>query len=224
MNRTNEDHKANIASGSQASSAFEVADANRGSSRLTRSTIYTLGPEGTNCAAAATWWVKSTGAAAASAIVLRATLEQAFAALAEKRDGYLLSCAAYPDLHTLIFTRLGEMELCDSFIMPTHSMVLAARTAVEEIRHVATHPAPQSLVAPQYNRVLANSNADAAVRCRQGESEACITTSVAAIGHGLTVIEDFGQVPMASQPPAFIGDHCRPGSLGTCRARPSTLI
>jgi prephenate dehydratase len=158
-------------------------------------TIYTLGPKGTNCAAAAEWWAKSKEVMA-STVLLHDTLEQAFEVLVHKRDGYLLSCAAYPELHTLIFTRLEEMELLDTFIMPTHSMVLASRPSAGDIRHVATHPAPQSLVPSRYIKVFANSNADAAVRCSNGETEACITTSVAAESHGLTVVEDFGEVPM----------------------------
>ncbi|EFW80227.1 hypothetical protein [Pseudomonas savastanoi] len=163
--------------------------------------IYTLGPEGTNCATAAQWWFDSLADNKASGvaprIVLHETLEQAFDELAEKQDGYLLSCAAYPDLHTLIFTRLGDMELCDSFIMPTHSMVLAARTSPNQIKSVATHPAPQSLVASQYDKIFANSNADAAVLCRAGVADACVTTVVAADRHELDVVQDFGQVPMA---------------------------
>ena len=165
-------------------------------------TIYTLGPEGTNCACAAQWWLDSRGTDLAASvtlprIVLHETLEQAFDELAEKQDGYLLSCAAYPDLHTLIFTRLGDMELCDSFIMPTHSMVLASRAPIEQIKRVATHPAPQSLVASRYDKIFANSNADAAVLCSAGRADACVTTVVAADRHGLNVIQDFGQVPMA---------------------------
>lgn len=61
-------------------------------------TIYTLGPEGTNCATAAQWWLDSREARnGTQRIVLHETLEQAFDELSGKQDGYLLSCAAYPD-------------------------------------------------------------------------------------------------------------------------------
>lgn len=163
--------------------------------------IYTLGPKGTNCATAAKWWLSShcdaQASSGASRVVLHETLEQAFDDLKEKNDGYLLSCAAYPDLHTLIFTRLSHMKLFDSFIMPTHSMVLGSRTLTDQIKSVATHPAPQSLVDNRYKKVFANSNADAAVLCSTGQADACITTSVAANLHKLNVIQDFGEVPMA---------------------------
>ncbi|WP_246744213.1 prephenate dehydratase domain-containing protein [Bartonella grahamii] len=164
--------------------------------------IYTLGPADTNCAAAAQWWLDNHNRSVLSAdsksrIILYATLEEAFNELAQKKDGYLLSCAAYPDLHTLIFTRLGDMQLFDSFIMPTHSMVLAKRNNIDEIKTVATHPAPQSLVAHQYDKVFANSNADAAVLCKAEEADACITTSVAANRYRLSIVKNFGQVPIA---------------------------
>jgi len=130
-------------------------------------------------------------------VLLHETLEQAFDALLKRRDGYLLSCAAYPDLHTLIFTRLRDMELCDSFIMPTHSMVFASRIDALDIKKVATHPAPQSLISPGYEKIFANSNADAAVLCHAGSADACITTCLAAEHHQLKIVKDFGPVPMA---------------------------
>lgn len=175
---------------------------NRNTPKANELVIYTLGPEGTNCAAAAQWWLdlrneNKKSVVIPSRIVLHKTLEQAFDELAEMQNGFLLSCAAYPDLHTLIFNRLDEMELCDSFIMPTHSMVLASRHSVDQIKIVATHPAPQSLVSSRYDKVLASSNANAAVLCSAGQADACITTVVAANSHGLNVIQDFGQIPMA---------------------------
>ncbi|PIT70576.1 hypothetical protein CEV08_03420 [Bartonella tribocorum] len=87
------------------------------------------------------------------------------------------------------------MQLFDSFIMLTHSMVLAKHNNADEIKTVATHPAPQSL-AHQYDKIFANSNADAAVLCKAEKADACITTSVAANRYKLRIIENFGQVPM----------------------------
>ncbi|WP_246668525.1 prephenate dehydratase domain-containing protein [Bartonella refiksaydamii] len=100
-------------------------------------------------------------------------------------------------MHTLIFTRLGDMQLFDSFIMPTHPMVLAKHNNSDEIKTVATHPAPQSLVAHQYDKIFANSNADAAVLCKAERADACITTLVAAKRYELNIVKNFGQVPMA---------------------------
>ncbi|WP_273723939.1 hypothetical protein [Bartonella sp. AU18XJBT] len=81
--------------------------------------------------------------------------------------------------------------------MPTHSMVLAKRNNADEIKTVATHPTPQSLLALQYDKVFANSNADAAVLCNAEKADSCITTSVAANRYRLSIVENFGQVPIA---------------------------
>ncbi|GAA5105448.1 hypothetical protein [Bartonella jaculi] len=89
------------------------------------------------------------------------------------------------------------MQLFDSFIMPTHPMVLAKRNNSDEIKTVATHLAPQSLVAYQYDKIFANSNADAAVLCKAERADACITTSIAAKRYALNIVKNFGQVPMA---------------------------
>lgn len=163
--------------------------------------IYTLGPEGTNCANAARWWLDSKRSAREDfkevGVRLFKTLEGAFDVLSVKRDGYLLSCAAYPDLHTLVFARLREMELFDSFVIPTHNMVIASKVKRSEIKSIATHPAPQSLAWHGLRKVFANSNADAACICRSGGADACVTTSVAANAYGLEVMDDFGAVPMA---------------------------
>lgn len=161
--------------------------------------IYTLGPDGTNCAEAAHYYLrhKSHEVNEANNVVLYETLEQAYDALFKARDGVLLSCAAYPELHSLIFTRLDTMALVDNFIMPTHAMVLATNVDPADISVVATHPAPQALVPTHYRRMMANSNADAGERCHRGEADACITTIVAAERLGLNVIKDFGALPMS---------------------------
>ncbi len=78
----------------------------------------------------------------------------------------------------------------------TFNMVLAKSSNSEEIRKVATHPAPQALVSNRYEKTLVSSNAEAARLCRAGEFDACITTLVAAQKYDLTVVEDHGPVPM----------------------------
>ncbi len=81
--------------------------------------------------------------------------------------------------------------------MPTHSMVLAKHNKADEIKIVATHPTPQSLVAPQYDKIFANSHADAAVLCKAKKADASITISFAANRYKLNIMKNFGQVPMA---------------------------
>ncbi|WP_246054735.1 hypothetical protein [Bartonella massiliensis] len=49
----------------------------------------------------------------------------------------------------------------------------------------------------QYDKIFANSNADAAVLYKAKKADSCITTSVAANHYKLDIIENFGEVPMA---------------------------
>lgn len=41
--------------------------------------------------------------------------------------GALLATVAYPKLHTLIYSHIGQLTLVDRFVMSTHAMVLARR-------------------------------------------------------------------------------------------------
>lgn len=181
-------------------------------------TLHTLGPEGTNCAEAARHWLSlgaDSGAPPRGDVVLHRTLEDAAAAMTDPHSERLISCAAYPDLHTFIFSRLDRLTMTDAFVMPTHSMVVARRyndgTATPSTGTVASHPAPRQLVplnspnttldrsypGDEPTIVWATSNADAAVRCAGGETDACITTRAAAKIHSLAIERDYGPVPMA---------------------------
>lgn len=156
--------------------------------------IRTLGPEGTNCEAAAYHYVRSTGLAAE--ISLHTTLEEAVIDVLNEPHSALLGCVVYPDLHNLVFPYLKQLRLIDVFLFNTFNMVLATRPGHRSIGLVATHPAPQSLVKDDYPIVLANSNSEAARRCSSGEVDACITTLPAARNMGLQIVKDFGEVPM----------------------------
>lgn len=170
--------------------------------------LHTLGPEGTNCAEAARFWLSRSSPAARSAedrIVLHPTLELASLELADPERDRLLSCAAYPELHTFIFSRLDRLVMTDAFVMPTHAMVLARQQTVApdsgRAPVIATHPAPrhlaESCAAEGAEFIAATSNADAAVRCAKGEADICVTTTAAARIYDLAVLQDFGPVPMA---------------------------
>jgi prephenate dehydratase len=45
-------------------------------------------------------------------------------------------------------------------------------------------------------RVLVNSNAQAAIDCAEGRTDGCITTAKAAAAHKLQIITNHGAVPM----------------------------
>jgi hypothetical protein len=164
--------------------------------------LHTLGPAGTNCEAAAHYWLEKRGYQS-DGVVLYETLEKAVAGLMRSPDdGAMLGCIVYPRLHEVVFQNMTTMSLRDCFVMPTHPMVLAAKPAlarksVRAIRTVASHPAPVNLLDDLDVQIkVANSNSDAALACARGEIQACITTIVAAESNGLAVIKDFGPVPM----------------------------
>ncbi len=155
--------------------------------------LHTLGPAGTNCEAAAGEWFRRQGRS--GQVVLHPTLEQGLAAMPAEPGHALLGCVVYPELHTLVFGNLGRIRLVDCFVMPTFHMVVASRDG-RSPRTVATHPAPRLLVPAGADATLVDSNARAAIECAAGRFEGCVTTSRAARDHGLTVVTDYGAVPM----------------------------
>lgn len=158
--------------------------------------VHTLGPEGTNCEAAANLWIRSNGHSSATT-VLHGTLEEALQRLLQDPDGaVLLGCVVYPKLHEIVFNNLDRLTLVDQFIMPTFNMLFASR-GQEVVRTAASHPAPRSLLNGRGLTVTeSTSNSKAAEQCRDGLVDACITTQPAADAYRLTVLEDFGPVPM----------------------------
>ncbi|MTD55517.1 bacilysin biosynthesis protein BacA [Amycolatopsis pithecellobii] len=155
--------------------------------------LHTLGPRGTNLEAASHEWLRRRGAA--GTVELHSSIESALDVVPDDGQHALVACAVYPALHTLVFGNLHRLHMVDSFIMPTHNMVLATKD-VDVPATVASHPAPAGLVpaGTEIQEVLSNSRA--AIECAEGRVEGCITTIVAAQDHGLRVLRDFGAVPM----------------------------
>jgi prephenate dehydratase len=172
--------------------------------------LHTLGPAGTNCEAAARYWLNERGEPP-DCIVLHDTLEQAVVGvLQEPKGGILLGCIVYPRLHEIVFRNLARMSLRECFVYPTHSMVLACSRAVAvsgmHIATVVSHPAPVDLLEGLDVQILsADSNSQAASRCARGETDGCITTIVAAQANGLHVVKDFGPVAMGYSIHAPVG-------------------
>lgn len=161
------------------------------------STLYTLGPTGTNCERAARAWLHGRGIDDDRAVRLFPTLEEGVGALPADPAVGLLACVVYPLLHEIVFSNLDRLRLVDSFVMDTYDMVLATRAGERAAPAVvASHPAPAGLVPPGIKRVPATSNAAAALACASGEVDACVTTGVAAAACGLEVVRNFGPVPM----------------------------
>ncbi|MFF8653232.1 prephenate dehydratase domain-containing protein [Streptomyces huasconensis] len=163
----------------------------------TVTTVHTLGPPGTNCESAARHWLlRQQGDG--SEVVLHDSLEEAVdAMLAEPRESALVGCIVYPRLHEIVFQHLDDMVLSECFVLPTHSMVLAAPSATSVVRTVASHSAPVNLLdGLDVTIVPSASNSGAALTCARGETDACITTDVAARANQLAVLHDFGPVAM----------------------------
>jgi len=155
--------------------------------------IHTLGPAGTNCEAAAHEWFRRNGRK--GTVHLHPTFEIAAEAFNDDPAIAVLGCVAYPDLHNLVFSNLNRFQMVDVFVMPTFNMILASRTG-DVPKTISTHPAPQQLAPQGAQLSFVNSNAQAAVDCRHGRTEGCITTAKAAHSLGLKMIQDFGPVPM----------------------------
>ncbi|MEV4434160.1 bacilysin biosynthesis protein BacA [Streptomyces sp. NPDC049555] len=156
--------------------------------------LHTLGPQGTNLEAASHEWLRRRGITDGT-VELHSSIESALEAVPADGRHALTACAVYPALHTLVFGNLHRLRMVDSFVMPTHNMVLAS-TGARRPASVASHPAPKGLV-PEGARIReVLSNSQAAIDCAEGLVEGCITTIVAAQAHGLEVVRDFGPVPM----------------------------
>lgn len=161
-------------------------------------TIHTLGPAGTNCEKAGYLWLENNNLR--GEVVLYPTLEEALVEVKKNKQDLLLGCAVYPDLHNIVFKNLLDLEIKNSFVMPTWNMVLAARpgeTVLSSDSPVASHPAPAHLASLYTQNVrLVNSNVQAALECVNSVVMACITTLKAVQENGLHIIRDFGEVPM----------------------------
>jgi hypothetical protein len=164
--------------------------------------VHTLGPAGTNCEAAAKFWIGRRRDNRGT-IVLHPSLESAVSDVLEAcDDSVLLACVVYPRLHEIVFRNLEHIELRDCFVMPTHRMVLAARVmpcaeSPKPFGSIASHPAPVDLVAGSCADIrMARSNSEAAQICARGETDACITTVVAANSNDLAIVRDFGSIQM----------------------------
>jgi CheY-like chemotaxis protein len=156
--------------------------------------LHTLGPAGTNCELAARTWFERRGES--GDVVLHPSFEAAADAAVRTPGAALLSCIAYPDLHTVLYSHLDELVLVDCLIIPTHGMVLAVRPDGGTLRTVASHPAPSSLAPEGTELRLATSNSEAARSCAAALVDACITTRAAMEAHGLALARDFGSVSM----------------------------
>lgn len=111
--------------------------------------IHTLGPEGTNCEAAATNWLAENNIN--GNIILHDTLEDGIISMQkDSKEASLLGCVVYPDLHNLVFNNRRTSMLLECFVFPTLPMLLAARSDSFKYEKIATHPAPIALIPKKF--------------------------------------------------------------------------
>lgn len=157
--------------------------------------IWTLGPAGTNCEAAAKHYIETRNNGLGE-VKLSKTLEAALENVINRPGCALLGCIVYPDLHKIVFSNLDNLELTDVFLYPTFNMVIASPDGtIRADDKVISHPAPAGLV-KEYDVTFATSNAAAALECVSGRFNACVTTQKSAEEHSLKIIKDFGPVNM----------------------------
>lgn len=171
---------------------------------------FPLGPEGTNIQRASELWLRKNGIEAKSVTQLCATPE---AAIEEARrvqnSGELAvfwTCAVFLREHQVFFRNPDLYPFFSQVTMQLDDMQLSTRpevcgqiigSQVPDHWTVLSHPSPLPLLENVPVAIeLANSNADAAVRCRNGEAEACITTQSACKINGLVTLHRFGRPNM----------------------------
>lgn len=170
-----------------------------------------LGPEGTNIEEASRLWAVDMNLADRSQVILCNTPWEALNVAREIKDPGLLgifwSCAVYFDEARLFFQNPDVLPFFFIQVMNLDEMQLACRpeSAAQIVEgeippkwRITSHPSPQYLLGEELMTqvVCANSNAYAALMCRQGEVEACMTTERARVLSGLTKIHSFGSPPM----------------------------
>lgn len=180
-------------------------------SRALRSSVvrevrcFVLGPEGTNISQANLWWLCRMNVEHKSSTTLCETpedsLKQAREVVEEGVVPTFSTCAVYYRMAELFFQNPDAVPFLSAETMPLDEMRLATRARfANQIKDVippgwqiASHPSPKHLLAELPNTIVAaNSNAQAAIMCKNGKVEACITTASAAALHGLTTVHIFG--------------------------------
>ncbi len=174
--------------------------------------IHALGPAGTNIEKAATLYSHTIPGLKSSVEMHPSGVEpMQYAELArqQRSPGVVplhMECAVYYDMYRLRRERAGETTFADHQHMPLIPMLLATNLSDEELARqseivVASHPSPLPLVhrlvedgALSY--LKASSNADAALKVKEGVAQTCITTRAALQKHGLREIFDFGSPNM----------------------------
>jgi len=180
-------------------------------SSVSRVVCFSLGPEGTNIAQASREWLKKMKLTGKSEVVLCDTPEECLERARMVHDAGVLAvywtCAVYAHESEFFFGNPDVLPFFFQETMPLDEMQLATVAfrvnevvggCVPSTWRISSHPSPQHLLRGLNIReiVLVNSNAAAAIHCKEGKSEACITTESARKIHNLHTLHLFGCPPM----------------------------
>jgi hypothetical protein len=173
---------------------------------------YCLGPEGTNIGQAAQKWIKRMEIDNKAKIVFCQTVEESIQRARDvQQDGIIAifwTCAVYVKEAEVFFTNpdiipfffIERMNLDNMQLSTTKDRKKIIEKAYGEIPRswmIISHPSPAPLVrCLGCEIVFANSNAEAAKRCQEGECELCITTESAKERYGLETVFNFGNPQM----------------------------
>ena len=159
--------------------------------------IATLGPQGTCSSQAARYFIDNF--LEYGEVNLYATFEEGIELLKKKEVDYVVIPSAYRRIADIIFDDLEFIEIQNVFKFPTPRLVLASKNKNTEIKRLATHSSPYSLLKTDFSDtkfVEAKSNSDAAEIVLNNQADACITTIICAENNRFYVIRDFGVIQM----------------------------
>lgn len=179
---------------------------------------FALGPEGTNIGQACQRWIERMDIFHKTSVEFCDTPEislekaHAFTKPSEQKVGVFWTCAVFYALNRLFFENPDVYPFFAQEVMLLDEMQLAVRKEefqrfsgqpVEfgewlERARVASHPSPAPLVQniSGLTVVKANSNAEAARMCADGQVELCITTEKSREIYGLMKLHSFGSPEM----------------------------
>ncbi|MEK5318496.1 hypothetical protein NSS94_04305 [Paenibacillus sp. FSL L8-0644] len=169
------------------------------SEKINRIHIFALGPEGTNIYEAAKLWTEEKKISHKSEFILCETPKEAIlkAKKIQEPNSFpvFVLCAVYNRLSELYFSNSDCYFFMDHLYMKLDEMQLATKELTQKESYtVSSHASPSTLLnkVPNVTIVNSNSNAYAAISCRNQEVDLCITTEKARKANDLISVHKFG--------------------------------
>lgn len=166
-----------------------------------RTTIATLGPEGTSSEQAAHAMAGHVGGDAQC--LLFSTYEEAAQAVIDRQADYLVVANAYHSINRFYIS--DQLVVAGVFPKATPPYGVAVRPDIQRVPDsiiLASHPAPSHLIKRWFSQhrqpqvLHVDSTSAAAVLVAEGKTDACITTDLAREQNGLVFITDTLRIRM----------------------------